>query len=180
MPEAETDVTSESNEAQSEDTTTEVDPNAGAKKALDSERAARKTAEKEIAQLRRELAARDKPAEEVALDNARAEARAEATASANARIVKAELKAVAAGKLADPADAAVFIDATSFEVGDDGEVDVEALNKAVIDLLTQKPHLAAAAQRKFVGDADQGAKGKQAAPVKYDPNDLIRAAFQKS
>ena len=53
------------------------------------------------------LANKDKPADEVALDAARAEARAEANTKANERILRADLRAAATGKLADPADAAL-------------------------------------------------------------------------
>ena len=51
------------------------------------------------------------------------EAEAKALAKANARILAAEVRAAAAGKLADPADALAFVDLAQFEVDDDGSVD---------------------------------------------------------
>lgn len=105
-------------------------------------------------------ALKDKPAEEQALEAARVEARAEATATSNARLVKVELRSAAKGKLADPADALAFINLADFDVNDDGEVDSAALDDAIDELLTRKPHLAIADSRKFAGSADQGAKGK--------------------
>jgi hypothetical protein len=166
MPEAEADVTPESNEdnASTDTETAEVpeaaapDPDAGAKKALVAERTARKAAETELARIKAELAAKDKPAEEVALDTARREAAAEATAKANERILKSDLRAAATGKLADPADALAFIDLTSFDVSDEGEVDPDALNEAIANLIKAKPHLAATAAPRFTGSGDGGAK----------------------
>jgi hypothetical protein len=73
-------------------------------------------------------------------------------------ILRAELKAAAKGKLADPADAALFLDTKQFEVDGNGDVDADALNTAIDDLIARKPHLAAAPQRRFDGDADAGPK----------------------
>ncbi|MFN4000874.1 hypothetical protein [Microcella sp.] len=135
------------------------------KKAIDAmkaERNAAKAAAREAAaalkKLQDELALKDKPAEEQALEQARAEARAEATKAANERILRSELRAVATGKLADPADAALFIDLTQFEVSDNGDVDTDALSDAIDELLTRKPHLGAVQKQRFDGDADQGAR----------------------
>lgn len=74
-------------------------------------------------------------------EEARAEARAEALAEANARVVRAEVVAAAAGRLRDPADALQFLDLSSFAVNDDGEVDREALAAAVGELVKTKPYL---------------------------------------
>jgi len=62
---------------------------------------------------------------------------------ANDRIRRAEVKAIAAGRLADPADAARFLDLDQFEVGEDGEVDKEAIGEAIDALLKERPYLAA-------------------------------------
>ena len=137
------------------------------KKALDAmkaERNAAKAAARDAAtalkKLQDELALKDKPAEEQALEQARAEARAEATKAANERILRSELRAAATGKLADPSDAALFLDLSTFEVSDSGDVDTDALSDAINDLLTRKPHLAATPKARFDGDADQGARGE--------------------
>lgn len=92
-------------------------------------------------------------------DKIRREAAAEAQAKANARIVRAEVKAAAAGKLADPADAHRFLDLSQFEVDDDGNVDSSEISDAIDDLLQSKPYLAAQqGQRRFQGSADAGAR----------------------
>lgn len=100
------------------------------------------------------------PAEEQAAAKARAEATAEITAKANSRILKSELRAHATGKLADPTDAALFLDLDKFAVTDDGDVDSDALDAAIADLITRKPHLAApkANTNPFQGGGDGGAK----------------------
>src|SRR5690625_4021717 len=63
----------------------------------------------------------------------------EALAQANDRILKAEFRAAAAGKLSDPSDVLHFIDTSDFEVGEDGSVDAEAISAAVEGLLESKP-----------------------------------------
>jgi hypothetical protein len=138
---------------------------AAGKKALDAMKAERNAATQkakkalaELDQMKAELALKDKPAEEQALEAARAQARTEATQAANSRIVKSELKLAAKGVLADPADALAFIDVSSFDVNDDGEVDVDALNDAITKLIQQKPHLAAGKPNQFQGGGDGGAK----------------------
>lgn len=82
----------------------------------------------------------------------------EALAAANTRILKAEVRAAAAGKLADPADALQFIDLSSFDVNDDGEVDATDIASAVDDLIKKKPYLAAQGGSRFQGSADGGAR----------------------
>lgn len=74
---------------------------------------------------------------------------------ANTRIKKAEVRAAATGKLADPADALVYLDLTKIEVGEDGEVDSKAVTAAIDDLLKTKPYLAAQGKR-FQGNGDGG------------------------
>ena len=119
------------------------------------------------------------PAEEQAAAKARAEVEKEITGKANARILKSELRASATGKLADPADAALYIDLSQFDVGDDGEVDSGALNDAIADLLTRKPHLAAGKPNRFDGDADQGARGKETKVSQLRREDLATMTPQQ-
>lgn len=80
------------------------------------------------------------------------EANAAATARANERILRAEIKVAATGKLADPADAPLFLDLAEFTVGEDGSVDESALADAIDDLITKKPHLGAQGTTKGSGD----------------------------
>jgi membrane protein involved in colicin uptake len=88
--------------------------------------------------------------EKVAAKVAEAEsAAAEKVAAAERRVKVATLKAAAAGRLADPGDAAAFIDVDDLNADDDA-----AVSAAIDDLLERKPHLAAV--RKGGGSADQG------------------------
>lgn len=151
------------------------------KKALDAVRAERQAAKAEAADAKRELEAlksqmalKEKPVEEQELEKVRQEARAEAKTAADKRIIRSELKALATGKLADPTDAALYINLDDFTVTDDGDVDSDALNDAITALLEKKPHLAAQKQNRFDGDADQGAKGKTSGPAQLSQADLDR------
>lgn len=85
------------------------------------------------------------------------EAEERLTTQANGRVLRAELKAAATGKLADPADALRFLDLSEFKVDADGNVDAEAISKALTDLIEGKPYLAAQG-RKFQGSGDGGAR----------------------
>ena len=93
-------------------------------------------------------------------DEIQRRADAKATAAANARVLRSEVKAAAAGRLADPADAHKFLDLSQFEVDSDGNVDEDEIAEAIEDLISKKPYLAAAQgqQRRFQGGADQGAR----------------------
>lgn len=105
-------------------------------------------------------------------DAIRREAAREATTKANARILKSEIKAVAAGKFADPADALAFLDLGKFEVDDNGDVDPDEISDAIEDLLTRKPHLAATARPRFQGTGDGGAARKASGPKQLTRADL--------
>jgi len=103
------------------------------KERLKSERARRVAAEQKL----NESAPADDP-ERVLRD-----AEAAAMAKANTRILSAEVRAAAAGKLSDPSDALTFIDLSQFDVDDDGSVDETEIADAIADLLRKKPYLAA-------------------------------------
>jgi hypothetical protein len=131
------------------------------KKALDAMKAQRKAAQDEARALKAELdalRAREAGREaEHAAEVEKQKAKDEALAAANRRILSAELRSAAKGRLADPSDAGLYINLSEFDVSDDGEVDTTALNTAIDDLLSRKPHLAATGRR-FQGDADGGAR----------------------
>lgn len=95
-----------------------------------------------------------------------------ALARANERILKAEIRAAAAGKLEDPDDALSFLDLSSFEVGEDGDVDTDAIARAVEDLVKAKPYLAAKGGRRFQGTADGGARNGLTKPSQLTRQDL--------
>ena len=97
----------------------------------------------EAEQLRADLAKLQGKEAEYAEQLKQREVEQAAVAKANERILKAEIRAAAAGKLADPSDALVHIDLSKFEVGADGEVDASAIEAAIKSLLESKPYLAA-------------------------------------
>lgn len=138
------------------------------KKALDAMKAERNTARQELRDVRAQLAelqaqveAQGRPPEEQALEAARREAREAAMQEANARLVAAEIRAAAAGKLNDPQDALRLLDLSSFDVAGDGTIDAEAIGEAIDDLVKKKPYLAP--QRAgFGGSADGGTRNADA------------------
>lgn len=145
------------------------DPAAGLKTALQKERADRKAAAKRVKELEQELADRDKPADEKAIDVARREAAAEATAKANKRLVAVEFRSAAAKRVKDPRIAAKLVDLEGIEVDDDGEVDPDGITAALDALLDEYPDLAPS---RFEGTADQGGKGKSSKPSQLTRDDL--------
>lgn len=150
------------------------------KKALAAERSARRQAEKaaKAAEVELEKLRTDAMSEqEKAIAAARAEARAEALEAANARLVRAEVRAAAAGRLANPDLAPRLLNLDEFEVGDDGEVDTAAITKALDALVEAEPYLAVSAKRP-AGTADGGARNPSAATSTTDMNALLRAAAQ--
>jgi len=95
-------------------------------------------------------------------DAIRAEATREATARANLRVVRAEVKGAAASLFEDPADALAFLDLTTFDVDDDGDVDADDIDTALKELLAKKPHLAKTS-------TPQGGSKKRIPEVSADP-----------
>ncbi|WP_318196902.1 hypothetical protein [Streptomyces sp. MCL20-2] len=129
---------------------------------LRAEREKRRTLEQQLA----EKAGTDQA------EKARREAETAALSKANARILRAEVKAAAAGKLADPADAYKFLDLEQFEVDDDGNVDSDEVAEAIDDLIKSKPYLAAATAKRFQGTGDGGAARKAGRPKQLTRADL--------
>lgn len=147
------------------------------KKALDSmkarwksERDARRKMEEELAALRAPKSSDS--ADQPDADSIRSEAAREANAKANARILRSEIKAAAAGKLADPSDAFAYLDPSTFEVDENGDVDAGEISEAIEDLLTRKPYLAATARPRFQGSGDGGAARKASGPSQLSRQDL--------
>jgi membrane protein involved in colicin uptake len=138
------------------------------KRALKAERDARAKAEREhkktLAELEK-LRNEGLSDQERAVAEAKTAGRAEATAEATARIIKAEIKAAAAGRFADPTDALAFIGVDDFEVNSDGDVDPEKIKSAIDQLLENKPHLAATAGKPNPGNPDGGSRGTNAAQL---------------
>lgn len=146
----------------------------GGKKALQAERDARQTAEARIKELEAKLSRKPKDPGATPGDAGegsgpdtealKKELRDELRDESNARLVRAEVKAAAAGMLADPADAPRFIDLAKIKVGDDGEPDAKQIKKAIEDLLKDKPYLAG---KQPWGDVGGG--GHDTAPADVEP-----------
>lgn len=162
---------------------TEADPKGAealgdaGKKALDTMKADRNQARQDLAALRAEFdafraKADGKEAEHLAAVEAQ-RVKDEALAAANERIKKAEVRAQAANKLNDPKDALRFLDLSAFEVDADGEVDGDAIARALDDLIKDKPYLAAQSKR-FTGDADGGARNESAGVPQLTRADMER------
>lgn len=144
------------------------------KKALQEERAARKAAEKALAERDaklKEFEDRDKTeAEKLAAKTEAAEKRA---TEATGRAVKAEVKALADG-FADREDAVLNLGDLSRYVKD-GDVDTDAITEALGKVLERKPHLAKAAARNPAPDPSQG-RGAENTPTDFRTAD--KAAFE--
>lgn len=142
------------------------------KRALDEERNARKTAEKAARDAKAELDKLRKDSmsdQEKAIADAKAEVRQEVLAQANSRLLRAEVRAAAAGKLADPDDAARLLDLDSF-VDDEGDIDSKAIKSAIDKLVAAKPYLSA---KPGSGSGEGGARGGSASS-EPTMDDLIR------
>ncbi|MFC8704714.1 hypothetical protein ACFUIV_21305 [Streptomyces anulatus] len=139
------------------------------KRALDSMKGKLKAEREKRRTLEQQLAEKDGTDE---AEKARREAESAALSKANARILRAEVKAAAAGKLADPADAYKFLDLDQFEVDDDGNVDSGEVAEAIDDLIKSKPYLAAATAKRFQGTGDGGAARKAGRPKQLTRADL--------
>lgn len=141
------------------------------KRALEAERESRKEAEARAKAA--EKALRDASTErEKAIAEAKAEARREILEEANGRLLRAEIKAAATGKLANPDRAVQLLDLAEFKVADDGTVDTKAIATAIDKLLETDPYLKAST---VTGSADGGRQGDPV-PAGLDMNTLIRAA----
>lgn len=139
------------------------------KRALASMKGKWRTERDKRRDLERQLAEKDGADD---AEQARRKAEADATTKANARILKAEIRAAAKGRLADPKDALTFLDLEQFEVGEDGEIDPEEVEEAISDLLKDKPYLAAATAKRFQGTGDGGAARKASRPKQLTRADL--------
>lgn len=131
--------------------------------------------ELEIANLREGSEPKDRVAAEI--EKAKKEATSAALQAANARIVRSEIRALAAGTFADPADAVAFLNPDDFGVNDDLEPDSEAIKAALAELLKSKPHLAAQGKR-WGGGGDNGPRETDVRPT--DVRGLIAAGMRQS
>lgn len=145
-----------------------------------AESAKRRELEAQLAALKASASADTEKAD---LEAIKAQAIREANAAAAQRILRSEIKAAAAGKLADPADAYKFLDLADFEVNENGDVDTAEIASAITGLLTSKPYLKAA--QSGPGSADGGVR-KGSRPdqltreqIQSMSSDAVEAARQK-
>lgn len=136
------------------------------REALRKEREARKAAAKEARELKakvaeleaKQAASTQQDEAQQAAEQARREAESNAATRANERILRSEIKAAAADKLTDPADALAHLDLSQFEPDADGEFDGAEIAEAISDLIRRKPYLAKKASG-FQGTGDGGSRG---------------------
>jgi len=97
---------------------------------------------------------------------------ADTTAQAEARIKRAELKALAAGRLNDAEDAVRYIDPAALPLDDSGRLDEGKARSMIEALVTERPYLAQQVDaRRFAGGADAGVSGDS-------PKDLAAMDFK--
>ncbi|MFE4860805.1 hypothetical protein [Streptomyces sp. NPDC056670] len=138
---------------------------------LSAERAAREAAEREAARLRRANAAQ----KGTDIEAIRSEIRGEFAA----QLVRAEVRAAAAGRLRDPADALALVDLDAL-AGRNGELDPVAISGALDALIKAKPYLAAPTNDgSAVAWGDVGAGQRETAePEPATPLDRLRRAYE--
>ncbi|MFE2409850.1 hypothetical protein ACFXDE_16055 [Kitasatospora sp. NPDC059408] len=140
---------------------------------LKAEKDARAAAEKEAADLKAEnarLRRANAATKGTDLDEIRSEMRAEFVG----QLVRAEVRAAASGRLADPADALALLDLEKL-TPEKGEPDAAAIKAALDELLTAKPYLAPKADPAW-GDVGAGQR-KAAKPEPSTPLERLRNAF---
>ncbi len=132
------------------------------KRALDAMKQARNEAREQAAAMKAQLEALQAKIAGTEAEHAarleRERVQAEAVAKANERILRAEVRAAAAGKLNDPADALRYLDLSDLEVSADGETDAAAIAARLEDLIKSKPYLAAPVAPRFDSSADGGVR----------------------
>lgn len=154
-------------------------------KALAAEKEKRRKAQQDLrewkalglspADIKKLIAAKE--GDEPDLEAVKREAASEATKNANARILRSEIRAAAAGKLADPADALRLLDLDKFEVDDDGNVDEDEIADAIDELVKNKPYLAVQDGKRFKGKADGGTR-KESRPAQLTEADVKKLAAE--
>lgn len=171
--------TTESKASDSQPTQADIDKlNA----ALSREREQRKEAQKQAtantaaAKRLEEIEAANASETEKAVAAARKEGEAATLERVNARLVKAEARAVAAALgFTDPTDAVALVDLSEVTVDEDGEVDSEAVKKELAALAERKAYLLKAKADTSASDAGIGATGSTTADT--SPKGLISAGL---
>lgn len=149
------------------------------KKALDSMKSKWHKARDEVKDLRAQLEAATRKDDRTQDPG---EIRKQAQAEARAEVLKDramdKVEAKAAKLFADPEDARALLASRVDDFVDDGQVDADAIEEALADLLKKKPHLAAAKAPRFQGGADGGAR-KGSKPDQLTRDDLKKMTPQQ-
>lgn len=144
------------------------------KKALQAERAARKEAERKLAELEAEISklrSATAAVKGVDVDAIKADLRKEF----DQKLLTAEIKAAAAGKLADPSDAMRYGDYFEGLSADDAD----GIKSAISKLLKDKPYLATKDDApKPWGDVGQGQRGSSE-PEPASPQERMARAYSR-
>lgn len=104
--------------------------------------------------------------QEKAVAEARAEGRAEAAKSANERLLRAEVRSLAAPILADPDDAVHLLDLSGYEPDESGEYDRKAIQSDLNALVKNKPYLGT---QPGSGSGEGGPRGRPSTSPEDDP-----------
>lgn len=145
------------------------------KKALDAMKVKWQKARDELKALK---AAGTKPDDATDPADVRKQAQAEARAEVLGERALDKVETRAAKLFADPEDARALLAGRLDDFIDDGKVDVDAIDEALTELLSKKPHLAAKAEKRFAGSADGGAR-KGSKPDQLTRQDLKQMTPQQ-
>lgn len=149
---------------------------AAKKEAADAKRAAADERRKAAALAKRVDEFEDRDRTDLEKAQKAAERATELATKATARAVRGEIKVGAAGRFTDPEDAIdVLMLHPDRYVGDDGDIDSDAIETALDELLQRKPHWGLREEPAAEGDG-AAAKPKAKAKPKPDPGQGSRGA----
>lgn len=138
---------------------------------LKAEKAKRKAAEAAVAAAQAAQQSGNGADDKPDLDALKAQALAEARAETLRERALDKLEARAGRRFTDPADARAHLAGRLDDFVDGAQIDTQAIDDALDELLTAKPYLAATAKR-FVGTGDGGARKGSTEPVQLTDADL--------
>jgi len=146
---------------------------------LKTERKARKRLEEELEKSKRE----GMSDAERKIAEAREEGKSEALRESNERLLRAEVRAIAADKLSDPSDAVRLLDLSEFTPGEDGSFDAKQITGAIDALVEAKPYLAKQPANGHAPKVPQGTRGTPGAaagePGQSDGDAFLRGLLKQ-
>lgn len=114
--------------------------------------------------------------QEKAVAQAKVAGYTEGLTAATVRLRRAEVRAAAAGLLADPEDAVHLLDLDQYQPNDDGDFDRKAIVADIAALVKAKPYLGATPGN---GSGEGGPRGQSPAPLALNGDPLQRALEAK-